>query len=292
MTAGRADGLMRHILACNNADLPGRRVRLLVGPHPVGWVLPETAGVLRAVPGVATNQAGLTIDATATGEAARALVAAKLARWRDEVFDLHDDTTGACAGRIDRGALPALGAQAYGVHLNGRVRRADGFHLWVARRRDDRPLDPGKLDHLVAGGMPAGLSQMETLVKEAQEEAGMPAALAVRAVPVGVIAYAMERAEGMRRDRLYCYDVDLPDDFIPAPADDEVAGFELWPIERVLATVRETDAFKFNVNLVLIDLFLREGLIAEPEASRLRRAMDQPSGGAALIGISRGSGEG
>ena len=56
--------------------------------------------------------------------------------------------------------------------------------------------------------------------------------------------------------------------------------------------MRETDAFKFNVNLVLIDLFLREGLIAEPEASRLRRAMDQPSGGAALIGISRGSGEG
>ena len=47
-------------------------------------------------------------------------------------------------------------------------------------------------------------------------------------------------------------------------------SFELWPIERVLAAVRDTDDFKFNVNLVLIDLFLREGLISGPPADRLR----------------------
>jgi hypothetical protein len=34
--------------------------------------------------------------------------------------------------------------------------------------------------------------------------------------------------------------------------------------------VRDTDDFKFNVNLVLIDLFIRQGLIAGAEADSLR----------------------
>ena len=49
--------------------------------------------------------------------------------------------------------------------------------------------------------------------------------------------------------------------------------FELWPVQRVLETVRDTDDFKFNVNLVLIDLFLREGLIAGAAATALRQAL-------------------
>ena len=49
---------------------------------------------------------------------------------------------------------------------------------------------------------------------------------------------------------------------MPHAADGEVEEFELWPIERVMAAVRDTDDFKFNVNLVLIDLFRRHGLIA------------------------------
>ena len=85
--------------------------------------------------------------------------------------------------------------------------------------------------------------------------------------------YAMDRPEGLRRDRLYCYDLFLPEGFIPHPADGEVEGFELWPIDRVFEAVRDTDDFKFNVNLVLIDLFIRFGLIAGPEATSLRAAL-------------------
>ena len=50
-------------------------------------------------------------------------------------------------------------------------------------------------------------------------------------------------------------------------------AFELWPIARVLQTVRDTDDFKFNVNLVLIDLFLREGLVGGREAEELRAGL-------------------
>jgi hypothetical protein len=87
---------------------------------------------------------------------------------------------------------------------------------------------------------------------------------------VAAIGYAMERPEGVRRDWVYAYDLMLPPDFVPQPTDGEVAGFELWPIGRAFEIVRETDNFKFNVNLVMIDLFIRQGLIAGAEAESLR----------------------
>lgn len=40
---------------------------------------------------------------------------------------------------------------------------------------------------------PAGLSCMDNLVKECQEEASIPAALAKTARPVGVVSYAGDR---------------------------------------------------------------------------------------------------
>jgi len=69
------------------------------------------------------------------------------------------------------------------------------------------------------------------------------------------------------------YDLDLPESFIPEARDGEVEAFELWPMPEVLARVRDGDAFKFNVNLVLIDLFLRLGMVAEAEARALQQAL-------------------
>jgi hypothetical protein len=135
-------------------------------------------------------------------------------------------------------------------------------------------LDPGKLDHIVAGGVPAGLDVVETLVKEAGEEAAIPPERAAAAVHAGVIGYAMERAEGLRRDWLHCYDLMLPADFTPEAVDGEVEAFELWPLPRVFETVRDTDDFKFNVNLVLIDLFIRHGVITGAEAVSLRAELE------------------
>jgi 8-oxo-dGTP pyrophosphatase MutT (NUDIX family) len=122
-------------------------------------------------------------------------------------------------------------------------------------------MDPGKLDHLVAGGVSAGMDAWQTLIKEAAEEAAIAPSLARTAQHRSAVCYAMERPEGLRRDRLQCYDLDLPESFVPVAADGEVESFELWPIGRVFETVRDTDDFKFNVNLVLIDLFARLGML-------------------------------
>ena len=182
--------LTRHITACNNVRLPGRRVPFHLDGEPVGWVLPDAAAV-----------AGTDIAAAALPGLMPRLVEAGLCRWRDEAFDVRARPDGPVLGMVDRGALPVLGIEAVGVHLNGLVRRADGLHVWVARRAADKKLDPGKLDHLVAGGVSAGLSPHETLVKEAAEEAGLPEPLLAGAVLRGMISYVMERPEGLRRDR-------------------------------------------------------------------------------------------
>ncbi len=268
--SGHDDSLLRHLRACNNAVLPGRRAPLRLDGAPVGWVLPEIAALLEGL-GAVRDADGLRFpDAGALPALSVALLDRLGFAPRGELFDVRADPDGPALAQADRGALPALGIAAIGVHLNGLVRRADGLHLWVARRAADKRLDPGKLDHLAAGGVPAGLSPRETLAKEAAEECGLPGALAAQAREVAVISYAMERPEGLRRDRLHCYDLELPEDFVPRPVDGEVAGFELWPVRRAIEAARHTDDFKFNVPLVLIDLALRLGLVAGEEAARLR----------------------
>jgi hypothetical protein len=264
-------GYLRHIRACNNARLPGDRLPFRISDAQVGWVKPAFAARLAKFRQVRADAIGVTLsDAEALPAIARQLSDAGCYRWRREVFDIRAEPNGKVLAQLDRGALPSFGVIAVGVHVNGLVRRADGIHVWIARRAADKLLDPCKLDHIVAGGVPAGLGPEATLVKEAAEEAAIPESLASRAVQVATIGYAMERLEGLRRDFLHCYDLELPEHFRPHAADGEVEAFELWPIERVMQTVRDTDDFKFNVNLVLIDLFVRGGLIRGKEAEALR----------------------
>lgn len=124
-------------------------------------------------------------------------------------------------------------------------------------------LDPSKLDHIAAGGVSTGYTHQTTLEKEANEEASIPHHLMIKAEYKSMITYSMLRPEGLRRDVLYCYDLWLPEDFKPTPNDGEVESFKLVKLKDVYRRVYETDDFKFNVNLVLIDLFLRMGIISK-----------------------------
>ena len=162
---------------------------------------------------------------------------------------------------IDRSLVPAFGLRAFGVHVNGLVQREDGLHLWIGTRAMDREVEPGKLDNIVAGGQPADLSLMANLVKECAEEADLSPALAQTARPVGAISYAFTTPGGVKADTLFCFDLDVPTDVTPRNTDGEIAGFALMPVEEVLRLVRETDRFKFNVNLVILDFAIRRGLL-------------------------------
>lgn len=271
------DQLLRRLAELNAATLPGGRIPFLLGAEQVGWLAPALADAVAKFPHVQRGPAGVVLDAPADLPGiARALSERGLLRWRREAFDVRATPDGPVLSTIDRGALPAFGIEAQGIHLDALVRRADGLHIWVGKRAATKALDPGKLDHIVAGGMPAGHTPAETLVKEAEEEAAMPAELARRAIRTGILRYAMDRPEGLRRDLLHCYEVELPESFTPTPRDGEVESFALWPLPQLAEALRAGgEAFKFNVVAVLAALLLRHGLFAPDEAARIRAALPQ-----------------
>jgi 8-oxo-dGTP pyrophosphatase MutT (NUDIX family) len=201
--------------------------------------------------------------------------------WRDEAYPVGPSFATRLF-EMERAAVPSFGVRAYGIHVNGFVGQGADLRLWVGRRSRHKPTYPGQLDHLVAGGQPAGLSLEENLLKECAEEASLTPDIVRRARPVGVVTYLMENEEGLRNDVLFNYDLELPPDFVPVNADGEIEEFFLWPIERVIREVNETANFKFNVAFVIIDFLIRHGFVdpEDPDCLDLvRRLRRRPAGG-------------
>ena len=178
-----------------------------------------------------------------------------------EMFPVLPEFGMAAVMQIDRAVVSQFGIRAFGQHLNGYVQSGDGIAMWIARRASDRRAFPDRLDQLVAGGLPHGIARAENLAKECREEADITPELAAQAEYVGEVSYCCEVEYGLRRDTLFCYDLLLPENFRPRCTDGEVAGFELMPMEQVAEIVRDSDEFKPNCNLVVIDFLLRHGFI-------------------------------
>lgn len=191
--------------------------------------------------------------------------------WRDEIFPCAMGYGQEILLRVERASVSLLGVRAYGVHVNGYVTLANGTkELWVARRAANKQTFPGKLDHLVAGGLPDGMAPSECVVKECGEEASVPESLAVRAKPVSAVSYAMNYNGCCKRDVLFCYDLELPEDFVPVPDDGEVESFERFSIEAVIERMATTEDFKPNCCLVIIDFCVRHGYITPDQAGYVK----------------------
>lgn len=262
---------LRHIADCNRFD-PADYVPFVIGEAAVGRVLRKTAAALADYPDLfAVGDASVTLRPAFTDFEARSqaldeavgrmVASGLLPKRRRELYPVTTRFGDAPLALLDRGAVAPFGIRAFGVHLNGFVQGAEGLQMWIGRRAKDKPVAPGKLDNLVAGGQPHGLSILDNLVKECAEEADIPEQIARRAWPVSAITYTMAVPEGLRVDTLFNYDLELRPDFIPENTDGELDGFMLWPVEEVAERVRTSDEFKFNVNLVIIDFLIRHGLI-------------------------------
>jgi 8-oxo-dGTP pyrophosphatase MutT (NUDIX family) len=279
--------LLRWCDACNappSALAPFLPLR--VGGADVGLVAPEFAALLaehgdafRVTPtgrgrGVALAPALEAADAGARTAAMHAVFlamrdAGHITGWRGEPYPVATAFGAPPLALVERAAAPWLGVRSYGVHVNGYVVADEelaatdpgsGISLWVATRAATKPTWPGRLDHVVAGGQPAGLSPRANVVKECGEEAGIPPALAAAAVAAGAVSYeGLAPGGGAKRDVLFVYDLRLPRDFVPTVVDGEVDSFELVPLSAVAALAAHTDRFKDNVNLVLADFLLRRG---------------------------------
>ncbi len=192
-----------------------------------------------------------------------------IAHYLEEVYPVTGNNRNPLFATLDRGSAAYFGIRAYGQHLNGYVRDEHGLSLWVARRAADRIHFPNMLDNMVAGGLPHDLSLEDNLVKECQEEANLPADLVKNARATGAISYCCETEVGLKPDTLYCYDLELPRSFMPQNTDGEVAEFVLWDIREVIQSVLNTDNFKANCNLVILDFCIRHGFINPGQADYL-----------------------
>ncbi len=189
----------------------------------------------------------------------------RIKAWRDEPYAVREKWGAPVLFNIERGAVPSFGFEGYGVHMNGFVGHGNDLHMWIGKRSPTKPTAPGKLDQMVAGGLPAGIGVMENLVKEAAEEADIPEALARQARPVGAVTYCTETAEGLRRDVLFNFDLEVPAEFQPKNTDGEIEAFFLWPVEKIMRRLQETDDFKFNCAIIVIDFLIRRGFIGPDE---------------------------
>ena len=285
-------GFLDPIRALNN-HRPGAFLPWFVDGVRVGRVRPGFARLLLRRPAVFVEHGG--------GVGLRADLAdfeTRSAALRDVVRELvregvigheHGEPYAVTADRpeqascvLDRAAAAHFGIRAFGQHVNGFVPRADGPHMWLGRRAADRRNWPGRLDNVAAGGLPFGVALQANLAKECWEEAGIPSALARQARSVGVVTYSHVSDHGFKPDVLYCYDLELPEDFVPQCQDGEVESFGLWPIDEIAQLVRDTTEFKPNCNLVVLDFLVRHGVIG-PEhpdylaiVSGLHATLDPP----------------
>jgi len=183
--------------------------------------------------------------------------------WRDELYPVTNDYSEPVLFNIERALTPFFGIRSFGVHINGYVQTEEGLKMWIAKRSMDKETSPGMLDNFVAGGQPTGISLLENVIKECSEEAGVPHEMSKKAKVSGVVAYQMEVSNRLKPDLLYCYDLQLPESFIPENMDGEVDNFTLMPIEEVISLLLDTKTIKENSALVMIDFLMRHKFITK-----------------------------
>ncbi|GAB7126115.1 NUDIX domain-containing protein [Silvimonas sp. JCM 19000] len=221
--------------------------RFAVLGHDLGWLQRETVEFLTAFDPaflLTPQRLRLNVSDVATAEVLLQQAAQKLydtgrmPGWRNELYDLHAPTADGTPDlqqpllKLERAAFRRFGFTSMAVHINGY--RDDG-QIWIARRALSKHVDPDLLDNLAAGGIGSGERMAACAMRELWEEAGVPPDMAQHVVPVGQLQMQRNVPDGVHDEILYCYDLRLPDDFVPTNTDGEVAGFESLSADEVAA---------------------------------------------------------
>lgn len=252
---------------------PQRFLPLRLGAERIGWVRRGEADRLRAWPGlfdVSSSEIQLRAAAEPALSAALAPVAQALADegairgWRDETYAVRANEGDEALFHIERAAMRFFGLTSSAAHLNGFVFQDDNPTIWVARRSAAKSIDPGMLDNLVAGGVSSGQDPWQALLRECGEEAGIPLALAQEARPAGVLSVCQEVSEGLNREMLHVYDLELPADFAPRNTDGEVSEFLRLDAQELAGRIARGE-MAVEAGLVAADFALRHGAIDDAD---------------------------
>ncbi|OTA02727.1 thiamine pyrophosphokinase [Trichoderma parareesei] len=198
--------------------------------------------------------------------------------WRNELWPVYD-RKGGLVFSVERAAMGLFGTTRYGVHMVAYVEHPTapyGIKIWVPKRAANKSTFPGMLDNTVAGGLMTGEDPFECILREADEEASLPDALVRGSAEwVGNVTYIyITEAEHVGEDGYiypecqWVYDLKLPADVVPQPKDGEVEEFRLCDVDEIKRDLR-AGKYKPNCALVLINFFIRRGILTEANESEL-----------------------
>merc|ERR1719253_1543221 len=194
---------------------------------------------------------------------------------------------GAGARQSQRGALPGHRQRRRAPALL-RASRAFWNGALVSRTRPSAAHRRRRWDPTVAGGQPARLSLIENVIKEAREEAGVPAEwiagngardaatlFADHTDDPVTITGAKSDGTCLKNSLYYSCDLRVPRDWTPTPVDGEVSEFRLYTMGELEEELRCGDRLRPAMRAVLLDFMLRHGALkggGEDEAE-LRQAL-------------------
>ena len=214
-----------------------------------------------------------------------------LKRWSGEVYSVYDSHKQHVVS-IERTAAPLFGVVTYGVQLLAYqpAREDQEVGIWIARRAKTKRTYPSMLDSTVGGGLPAGETPFDCLIRESAEEASFSEDLIRRrAKACGTVNYMCrtdERAGGeiglFTPEVQFTYELELPSDVVPRPGDNEAEEITFMTVERLKAELAAGHFTPAN-GCIVLDFFIRHGIMtyeAEKDyieiASRLHRPLAFP----------------
>jgi 8-oxo-dGTP pyrophosphatase MutT (NUDIX family) len=255
--------LQQTLLARADVAPPDDWLPVDLGEWQIGVTAPETASFLATEEPrcllldyrLAIDDAGLdfTTRTALLDEIAHRLRAGGIVRgWRNEQLDVRTPSKAEPLATIERAACRALGIPTHAVHMN--VFDQVG-QLVVARRADDKPIDPGMWDNLVGGMVASGEDELTALARETKEEAGLHLAQ-LKLTRGGLVRERRPVIEGYMIESVQVFDTVLPADTVPRNEDGEVAAIETRSIDDVLQAIGRGE-FTLEAALVTVDALLR-----------------------------------
>jgi 8-oxo-dGTP pyrophosphatase MutT (NUDIX family) len=185
-----------------------------------------------------------------------------------EVCDVRVSLKTSVLFQVNRNLVFPLGLKARGGHL---VLRYENGDYLISQRSEKVFTSRGCYDVPVGGLLPAGVEPWCQMLREAEEEAGIPAEYLESCCEVPILsyvrdvqgtsspgleyqrAYPFETDGGTNWDECFCWSGRLPDHFKPAAMDGEVKRFlRMSPQELLRSLTLSPNNWKTNSGVMLL----------------------------------------
>ncbi len=179
--------------------------------------------------------------------------------WRNEDYGVYAENTQGCIdfshplATLERASFRRFGLVSRAIHINAYY--SDGT-VCIGKRAKTKGIDPCKLDNMAAGGIPINESICDCAIRELFEEAGVPATIAKNIRLINSIHIQRNESDGTHNEVLYCFDLELPMDFVPYNQDGEVSDFFRLTQNEV---IHQLPKMTWDAGRVSAEFLLRQG---------------------------------